>query len=238
MNKIYICSDIHGDLPGYRRLLDTIEFDDSDKMIIAGDVLDRGEYGIELFDYAYNRDNVTMLLGNHELFAIMYLQSRLSARDWVRFGGEQTLRSITAMTSDERQNLLDRLLGLDLFEEIDSATYGKTIVTHTGIDLDNLVYDANGKIDVKASIIAGFTNNTYSYMCGQDIHDAPASILKELSNYMIVGHVPVNYINDDRSFFAYKGDYYMDIDCGRGKMKNGSHICCYDVILDKEIYID
>ena len=40
MNKTYICSDIHGDLPGYLKLLKTIEFDDTDCMIIAGDVLD------------------------------------------------------------------------------------------------------------------------------------------------------------------------------------------------------
>lgn len=238
MNKLYICSDIHGDLPGYLKLLKTIEFDDTDRMIIAGDVLDCGEYGIELFDYVYNQPNVTLLLGNHEMFAIMYFQGTLSANTWALFGGEHTLESINEMTAEEREILLDRLLALELFVEIDSPSYGKTIVTHTGIDLDNLVYRNDGKIDVKASINAGYKNNTYSFMCGTDIHNASAGILKMLSNYVIVGHVPVNHINDDKSFKAYKGNYYMDIDCGRGKARSGGRICCYDVLSNEEIYIE
>lgn len=48
----YVISDIHGQITEFKNLLEKIDFDGiRDKMIIAGDVLDRGNYGIELIKY-------------------------------------------------------------------------------------------------------------------------------------------------------------------------------------------
>ena len=74
-------------------------------------------------------------------------------------------------------------------------------------------------------------------MCGQDIHQAPVSVLKNLNKYIIIGHVPTYYLNDTGACTAYRTPYYMDIDCGRGKKAKGGKICCYDVLADKEIYV-
>ena len=236
MNKTYICADIHGDLAGYKELLNLIDFDDTDRMIIAGDVLDRGKYGIELLELVLSQSNVSLLLGNHEMFAIMYLSGELSQDDWIRFGGQDTLSGILKMNQSQKDKLLHELCGLPLYTEIKSPVYGNTVVTHTGIDLDNLVYVHDDVIDVKESIKAGFERNTYNFMCGRDIHYAPTEILKRLNQYIILGHVPTYYINDDYSCNAYRSDYYMDIDCGNGKKRNGGRICCYDVNDDIYIY--
>lgn len=237
MNKTYICADIHGDLDGYLRLLETIEYHESDHMIVAGDVMDRGKDGIALFNYVMEQPNTTLLLGNHEMFAKMYLLGELDGLTWSGFGGSHTLESIESMTYDERKRLLDELENLKLYEEADSTKYGRCVVTHTGIDLDNLVFTYDGQIDVRASIDSAYRNNTYSYMCGRDIHYAPVAILKELNQYLIVGHVPTYYINEDKSCNIYKSKYYMDIDCGRGKKEKTGRICCYDIADDQEIYI-
>lgn len=106
MNKTYICADIHGDLAGYKELLNLIDFDDTDRMIIAGDVLDRGKYGIELLELVLSQSNVSLLLGNHEMFAIMYLSGELSQDDWIRFGGQDTLSEILKMNPTQKDKLL------------------------------------------------------------------------------------------------------------------------------------
>lgn len=238
MNSVYVCADIHGDIEGYMRLLELINFDDSDHMIIAGDVLDRGKYGIELFDHVINQENAELLLGNHEMFASMYLKGELDRATWERFGGEYTVKSIECMDATKRQTLLETIEILPLYKEIDSVRYGKTIVTHTGLDVDNLVYTEDGKISVPESIDKAYKINRYNFMCGRDIHYASANVLKNLSHYVIVGHVPTYYINSEEPFKACVSPYYTDIDCGRGKIADEGKICCYNISSDSFVYVD
>lgn len=65
----YVISDIHGQIIEFKNLLEKIDFDGiRDKMIIAGDVLDRGNYGIELIRYIepyIETGSMKMLMGNH-----------------------------------------------------------------------------------------------------------------------------------------------------------------------------
>lgn len=84
-----------------------LKFDKAqDNMIIMGDILDRGSDGVALLEYIkpYILDNsMELLLGNHELFAIMYLngviggkntEDTLDERTWAVFGGGDTIKSI------------------------------------------------------------------------------------------------------------------------------------------------
>ena len=105
----FLISDIHGDLYRFEKLLKRIHFDNAvDQMIIIGDIIDRNLYGIELLDYIspYLRNqSMKLLMGNHEYFAKQYLEDRLSAEKWSRFGGEATVKSIQHMSSSEREKL-------------------------------------------------------------------------------------------------------------------------------------
>src|SRR5574344_1568584 len=63
---IYVMSDIHGNKEKYDAMLQKINLQDDDKLIILGDILDRGPKSLEILDDVMSRDNVEFMLGNHE----------------------------------------------------------------------------------------------------------------------------------------------------------------------------
>lgn len=78
---LYLISDIHGNLQDFKQILKKIEFDrNKDNLLLVGDVLDREPDGIALLEYIKPNildDSMKLLIGNHELFAIMYLNGVL-----------------------------------------------------------------------------------------------------------------------------------------------------------------
>lgn len=66
----YLISDIHGDLERWEEMKDKIHLSDQDKMIIIGDVIDRGEHGIKILKEIIDTPNMHLLLGNHELMMV------------------------------------------------------------------------------------------------------------------------------------------------------------------------
>ncbi len=234
-----LISDIHGNLKGFKKMLDKIAFDaEKDNMIILGDVLDRGSDGIELLEYIkplINNGSVELLLGNHELFSIMYLEGELDRSTWSAFGGKDTLESIKKMTKEQRQELLLFLKGLPIYSEIYSKYLGNVICTHTGLDADHLAENADGSINVKKSIEEAYKVNRYNYMVGMDLHYLAAKDKKALDSFLIVGHVPCRRLNENMSNRFVRTPYYIDIDAGSGH--DEGVLGCYIVDTDEEIYV-
>ena len=46
----YVISDIHGCFSAFQRMLEKINFSDNDKLIIAGDIIDRGPENYEMLN--------------------------------------------------------------------------------------------------------------------------------------------------------------------------------------------
>lgn len=238
---LYLVSDIHGELRDFKMLLKKIRFDrEKDSMIIMGDIFDRGSDGIKLLEFIAPfllNHSMELLLGNHELFAIMFMKGKLDERMWTRFGGGDTLKEIKKMSTDNQKSLLAFLESLPYYSEINSRTFGNIIVTHTGIDCDNYVMNDDGTICVKKSIEKAVQCNLYNFMIGADLHQIPESDKKKLDEYLIVGHVPCNRLNEDMSYNFYRTDYYMCIDAGAGHKRQGGRLGCYCVTIDEEIYL-
>lgn len=237
----YLISDIHGDLVGLKKILKKVKFNSKkDKMLILGDVLDRGKYGIDIIRFIkpyMDKGVMKCLLGNHELFCLKYLRGELPERTWSIFGGEDTIKAIKKMSTFEIEQLMVFINQLPYYEEIDTKKYGKVIATHTGIDADHCVKNENGLINVKKSIEYAMKVNQFNYMISRDLHDLPVSVLKSLDQFMIVGHVPTFCLNEDMSNKFYRCPYYMDIDSGAGYVKDGGCIGCYVLDTDEEIYL-
>lgn len=63
----YVISDLHGiSLEDFRALLDRAGFGQEDVLYVLGDVIDRGEHGIDLLRYMASQSNIRFILGNHE----------------------------------------------------------------------------------------------------------------------------------------------------------------------------
>ena len=89
---LYICSDLHGEYCLFRALLERISFSASDRMIVCGDVIDKGEEPVRLLQFVLGEPNIELILGNHEHEFLKYYRSlmREHARD---FGGVLSLLS-------------------------------------------------------------------------------------------------------------------------------------------------
>ena len=63
----YVMADIHGHLDEFLEMLNQIGFSDEDKLIIAGDYIDRGNQSYEMLKWIEHcPDNVILIKGNHD----------------------------------------------------------------------------------------------------------------------------------------------------------------------------
>lgn len=236
----YIISDIHGDLKSFKKMLELIDLN-NDILIILGDVLDKGNRPMEALNLVrmLMRDypgHVELIKGNHELFASMYLEGRLSERTYLTraYGGKTTLEALRKMNVEEIEDFKCYIDSLPLYCEIDSPKYGTCIATHSGLHVDYIIRNDDGGINVVKSIEEGYEKDPFEYMCSGDIHRMPTN---NLDHFMIVGHVPCVYLEGE-SYRILRRKGYMCIDSGAdpGCKKFGGRLSMYCVETDEEFY--
>ena len=115
----YVMSDIHGCKEEYLALLEKIQFSEQDHLYILGDVVDRGPEPIEILQDIMKRDNVTLLLGNHD-FMFYYFVGKGGYefidfkkddiwyfRSWLKDGGLPTMDGFLALLDEEKRTVYD-----------------------------------------------------------------------------------------------------------------------------------
>jgi len=218
----YVISDIHGNVSFFSLLKKAGVSFPKDTLYVNGDMVDRGEDPLGVFTELLRMqneypDNIVILLGNHELFLKMYLEGKLSERTYSVFGGRSTLAQFDQYYPDEnsRKALIDYVSRMPVYARVNSPLYGDTVITHTGIDADHIIYrDDSDKVDVIASIQDAFECDPYHYMIGCDLQKEylPATVLNNLDKFMIVGHVPTIHLEKTKTVIIK--EHYMDIDTG------------------------
>lgn len=150
---IYAISDLHGCPP--RQFFDLLEkagFSDADFLFVLGDVIDRGEHGVELLRWMAEQPNVQLLLGNHEsmllscafLFeevtddtlADLDIQKLELYQNWLENGGEPTVRELNKLLKshpDVLEGLMDYVRSAPLYEVIE-ASGRNFVLVHGGLD--------------------------------------------------------------------------------------------------------
>lgn len=132
----YVLSDVHGQYNAYKKILEKIHFSETDFLYVLGDVIDRGPEGIRLIQDIMGRENVELLLGNHEcmlLNALRYLRQReageVNDEDYDGFtpyelwlhpsnGGEGTCLELLSMPKEEQDAIEEYLKSLYLIKRI------------------------------------------------------------------------------------------------------------------------
>lgn len=101
-DTMYAIGDIHGCLPALKRLEGKIVADAAHRagrklLVYLGDYIDRGPSSAQVIDHllagppaGFER---VCLAGNHEEMFLEFIQSGSRQKDWLAFGGEETLAS-------------------------------------------------------------------------------------------------------------------------------------------------
>lgn len=118
----YVIGDVQGCFFTLEELLKRIKFDHSkDRAIFLGDVINRGANSLEVMRLIYkNPDSMSMVLGNHEIFAIaLYL-------DAIKESRPHTLQAL--FSTDDAPELMEWLRNRPLMMQINN-----NIFVHAGI---------------------------------------------------------------------------------------------------------
>lgn len=136
---IYITSDIHGRLDRLKKLINTIDLNRSDKLIILGDLVDRGNEPIEVIEYVMNHPQIEVIMGNHDemmLHSLKY-EDEIQMERWNRNSNQSTLEGFNKRTQSEQRNILEFIENLPYFKIVDN----KYLCVHAGYDPVRLFED-------------------------------------------------------------------------------------------------
>ncbi len=204
---VYAVSDLHGYYDVFLRGLKEIGFNDSDKLYVIGDAIDRGPQGISILQHIRNHPNMELLIGNHEVMMLDSLYCGGANRDRYNYqwdwlygnGGVPTAIQYNELSPEERRSLLEWLNRCYVIKHIDVCGK-KFCLTHSyyqdnlaDIPFSELNYDDVWKI-VWTSVFRN--DNCYG---SEDVflqHDYE----------FIVGHVPVQKARKNQ---GEQGDYNL-----------------------------
>ena len=221
---IYVTANLHGDVAGYKKLLETIKFADRDLLYVLGDSVDFGDGSMELLTDMSMRVNVYPLAGEHDFKALRMLSGfekmlkdgsapspEFSAEmtAWVQDGGMPTLTGYRALDAEMREGVIDYLSDCMLCDEFEvgDTTY---VLAHAGLgnyDPDKMPED---------------------YL-PEEVFDTTLpdpSFFEEKT--LIVGHVPT------KSGKIERRDGVIYLDCGASR---GGKIACLCLDTGEEFYV-
>ena len=234
---IYVTSDIHGKYDKYQALLTKINLTKKDALIILGDIVDRGKHSMEILLDVMQRDNIFVILGDHEQIALMCL-SKLNQtitnesidqfsgelmeilEEWLfHLGGQATLNSFMRLSPKERTAVLDYMDGLPIYETFE-INHQKYLLIHGG--LENFSKEKN---------IDDYSEDELIW-CRPDYG---TSYFKD--TIVITGHTPTRTIPENpRPDYIFKANNHIAIDCGCGYP--GGQLGCICLNTMEEFYVN
>jgi len=220
---IYVCSDIHGRYDRWMKLLETINFGPDDTMYILGDTIDRGPDSIKLLLDIASRENVQMLLGNHEHMMLCSMiditRGNINSemiRVWTnpRNGGDKTLAAFLDASTKNQDRVLKLLQDDTLAIKIVEVNGKKFHLSHS-FTLPTIEKDEY--------YVSELTNNDLNNICWMtpfrtDELFVPLDCYNKDYCY-IIGHVPVQRMigTENVDFISVNlpaGGSIIDIDLG------------------------
>lgn len=227
---LYLMSDYHGEYNMFIKMLKLINFCDTDKLIILGDVIDRGPDSIMLLQYVMGQPNIELLLGNHEEMMMLSVcfGNMMMYNCWLNNGGRSTLDQFKLLSNDRQLEIKQYLRSLPLYKIVDNF-----ILVHAGIDP---VYPEPTLLNINAYMDA--QKRETLLWCRDEFVGEPA-----LSNFKVIfGHTPtgccLDIIGQPRLSSAkiWHDSGKIGIDCGA--CFRGGRLGCLRLDDMEEFYIE
>lgn len=214
---IYVTSDLHGyPLSNFRALLQTVGFSDTDFLFVLGDVIDRGEYGVELLRWLSEQPNVQLVLGNHEAMLLsvsewlfdeiseeslaqLDVQKMELLNTWWSNGAAPTVNGLRKLLKEEPdvlEGVLESLQDAPLYDTVEVAG-NKYILVHSG--LEN--FSPDKPLD--------------RYAPDELLWARPTLETRYFDNATVIfGHTPTEYFGEQYRGKMIKTDTWLCIDTG------------------------
>lgn len=211
---IYVMSDIHGAYEKYKKMLELIRFFAEDELYILGDVIDRGEGGIDILLDVMQRPNVHVLMGNHEDMAAVQFQYELRPESiknlpllqeifssWILHnGGRVTYDAFMKRTDEEKQQILQYIRSMPLHQSL-TVNGQKYFLAHT--IAETYAVEEAGGLDKLTG---------YDYLWGEpDYEEVYAD-----DTIIVTGHTPTDLIDPDYLHKIYRKNNHIALDCAAG----------------------
>ena len=208
----YVISDIHGCYEKFIKLLNEINFSESDILYVLGDVVDRGPKPMEVFQEIMKRNNVVFIQGNHERMFEYFVSEmgldmsltkctedmRLTYLLWIREGGVSTDEGFYNLPIEEKQAIIKYIEDAPVYEEVD--VNGKHyVLAHAGIQN----YDSSKKL---------YEYNDVDFLEGRTDYSRP--LFDNLDYILVTGHTPTFYFRPDGKPEIYINNGHIAVDCG------------------------
>jgi serine/threonine protein phosphatase 1 len=135
MSRLLAISDIHGCFDAfYEMVINRIKLNKSDRLILLGDYIDRGDKSKEVIDFILDLQNtgydLVPLAGNHEVMLVDSFLNKELLPLWYMNSGGTTLLSFNLTDVDEFENrYIEFFKNLRFFEII-----GNYIFVHAGFN--------------------------------------------------------------------------------------------------------
>ena len=146
---IYVTSDWHGcPISKIEKLLRKASFGAEDFLFVLGDVIDRGEYGVDLLKFIMYEPNIELIRGNHEsmLLSCSFLFEEITddliegldyekmtlLSQWQNNGASSTISALSRENVETRNDILEYLLDTPLYDSV--SVNGKDyFLVHAGL---------------------------------------------------------------------------------------------------------
>lgn len=133
--RTFVISDIHGNNELFRKALKQVAFKETDKLILLGDLIDRGVDSKGVLDTVFlmleNGLNVECLAGNHERLFLDALLNINNLNQWLLNGGDKTLASfLTGSIEKIPKKYFDLIKSFKYYKEQDNY-----ILVHAAINM-------------------------------------------------------------------------------------------------------
>lgn len=225
----YVTSDIHGCYDQYLRLIQRLDLKEDDRLYILGDLVDRGDGGIEIIKDAIKRRNVVCLRGNHDYYASIFLK-RFALQDhgaeddrlkdvfklWLEDGGAETLSAFSKLDDNEKRSVLSFLDSLP-FNEMIRVNGQQFFLSHTVCE--------------KAKLLDIEKCDRRDFLIGEPEYDK--CYFEDMT--IVTGHTPTGLIDPEYTGRIWKGNNHIAVDCG-AVFGNPLGCICLDTM--EEIYIE
>ena len=182
----YCIADIHGEYELFMRLLDSIHYADSDRLIVCGDLIDKGNASVKLMQTVFAMPNVSCIKGNHEYDFFKFYRTRMHSAimDFyaILWHLQQYFPGDGALLDWETVQTLTQL---PFYIEED-----KFICVHAGLPMDT-----NGSV-------VSPEEATYEEMVYDRSFKEP-DVLPKDSKCVIFGHTPTTYLRHEPKILKY-----------------------------------